>query len=147
MLNDLPTTSFSAPHGPFEGTTNPLMSMLGFLSAAVSPDIAASAAQAAMKSLLHAKNNSDNMNVETDDNTKEPNTDDLKIASTSALSAAVLKAQLLSLQEEREMEKLVIKLIELQMQKIQLKLSNFRTLEKLLDEEHKKVGNYLLMFC
>lgn len=45
----------NAPHAPFSGTTNPLMSMLGFLAAVVSPDVAASASQAALKAFLEAK--------------------------------------------------------------------------------------------
>lgn len=76
------------------------------------------------------------MNVEGED---VPTTDDTKAASAAALSAAVLKAQVLALREEREIEKLVLKVIELQVQKIQLKMANFSNLEKLLDEEQKKV--------
>lgn len=68
-----------------------------------------------------------------------PPSDDMKAASAAALGAAALKAQVLALREEREMEKLVLKVIELQIQKIQLKMANFANLEKLLDEEQKKV--------
>lgn len=56
ILGDLHTRSSThAPHGPFSGTTNPLMSLLGFLTAVVSPDVAASASQAALKTFMEAK--------------------------------------------------------------------------------------------
>jgi hypothetical protein len=68
-----------------------------------------------------------------------PPSSDIQAASAAALGAAALKAQVLALREEREMEKLVLKVIELQIQKIQLKMANFANMEKLLDEEQKKV--------
>ena len=80
-----------------------------------------------------------NIEGEVSASTSAPTDDDMKTASAAALSAAVLKSQVLALREEREIEKLVMKVIELQTQKIQLKMANFRNLEKLLDEEQKKV--------
>lgn len=71
--------------------------------------------------------------------TKAPTSEDMKAASAAALSAAALKAQVLALREEREIEKLVLRVIELQVQKIQLKMANFSNLEKMLDEEQRKV--------
>lgn len=87
------------------------------------------------------------MNIEGESSASSaPTSEDMKIASAAALSAAVLKSQVLALREEREIEKLVIKVIELQTQKIQLKMANFRNLEKLLDEEQKKVFLFFLNF-
>jgi len=107
-------------------TSNPIMSMITFLASAVDTDLAAAAAQAALEKL-------------TKDGKEKPDSASIKSAAAAALVGAGLKAKALKEKEERKIQTLVTEIVDLQLQKIELKMQQFEELEKLLKEEQLKV--------
>lgn len=123
------------------------MSMLVFLREAVSPAAAAAAAQGALKSLMLTEfprqqqlaDKQDAMDVD------EKRSDDpeflanIRAAAASALSAASLKAAVMAEREEREIQRLVHKVVDAQIKKVELKTKYFDELDRVLKDEHQKI--------
>lgn len=63
----------------------------------------------------------------------------MRAASATALSAAAVKAKLLADQEEKEIQRLMAKVVELQLKKMDAKLKHFEQLEELLIKEREQV--------
>lgn len=141
----------SIPSGNIE---NPIMSTVAFLSSLVHPKVAAAAAQAALSELIKQENESLNneKNKEKDENREmETETEMGKfadkneqiIAGTAVACAAVRAKQLLD-EEVTRYQKLHDLLIDLQLQKLRLKVSIYEELEKGLDSEIKDLNNQRL---
>eukprot|EP01122_Echinamoeba_exundans_P016275 TRINITY_DN8196_c0_g1_i1.p1 TRINITY_DN8196_c0_g1~~TRINITY_DN8196_c0_g1_i1.p1 ORF type:complete len:921 (-),score=291.48 TRINITY_DN8196_c0_g1_i1:88-2850(-) len=135
---------------PFSNLANPLMSMLVFLREAVSPAAAAAAAQGALKSLMTTEfprqqqmleKRGDAMEV--DEKPSGPEDPEfllnIRSAAASALSAASLKAAVMAEREEREIERLVHKVVEAQIKKVELKVKYFDELDRVLKDESAKI--------
>jgi len=159
--------SLSNPYElPFSAASNPIMSMVAFLASVVKPSVAAAAAQAALSDLINqdkeakrkqqeAGEASGSTSMEVDgiedekpkqENGEEEKKDkeedlklDIKAAAAAGLGAAALKARMVVATEEREIQKLVAEVIELQIQKLELKLQNFESLEKKLETERQEI--------
>lgn len=84
------------------------------------------------------------MEIDGDTKDKKPSSQiekqDVQVAAAAALAAATVKAQVLAEKEEREIHNLVMKAIDLQYKKIELKLKYFEDLEKLMDRERVQVA-------
>jgi SWI/SNF related-matrix-associated actin-dependent regulator of chromatin subfamily C len=126
------------------------MSMLVFLREAVSPAAAAAAAQGALKSLMTSEfprqqqlleKRNDAMDVDEKPSSSEDPEFLLNIrsAAASALSAASLKAAVMAEREEREIERLVHKVVEAQIKKVELKVKYFDELDRVLKDESAKI--------
>lgn len=63
----------------------------------------------------------------------------MRAASATALSAAAVKAKLHADQEEKEIQRLMVKVVELQLKKMEAKLKHFEQLEELLAKERDQV--------
>lgn len=132
---------------PFSGVANPLMSMLVFLREAVSPAAAAAAAQGALKSLMATEFSRQQQLAEKQDamDVDEKRSDDpeflanVRAAAASALSAAALKAAVMAEREEREIQRLVHKVVDAQIKKVELKTKYFDELDRVLKDEHQKI--------
>lgn len=129
------------------------MCMVAYLASVVNPAVAAAAAQAAMQSLLGGDkaSASDTIKKEADHGTMElevnnnnndlsqPFNADLQAAAAAALGAASVKAKLLAQKEEQEIQRLVSQVIDLQVRKLELKLSMFEKLEQDMEAELRSV--------
>lgn len=131
------------------------MCMVAYLASVVNPAVAAAAAQAAMQSLLGGdkasasdtiKKEADHGTMELEVNNSNNNNDlsqpfnaDLQAAAAAALGAASVKAKLLAQKEEQEIQRLVSQVIDLQVRKLELKLSMFEKLEQDMEAELRSV--------
>ncbi|WFD23325.1 SWI/SNF and RSC complex subunit Ssr2 [Malassezia equina] len=176
-----PTSGKPMPLVPFAQADNPVMSVVALLASAVSPAVAAAAAQSALGTLTDgmkrkisaasgegpkesasasaddqaqpdsSKETSDmDVDATKDQNADEPASgspetpstipkDQVEHAASIALGAAASKAYVLSTHEERECQRLVQQVIELQLKKMQLKMSQFEELESLLEAERRSI--------
>ena len=64
----------------------------------------------------------------------------MKVAGTAALSAAVIRAQIIAEKEEREIYTLVSKAIDVQLKKIDLKMKSFDEFDQYLEREKVQVN-------
>ncbi|KAI9205928.1 SWIRM domain-containing protein [Polychytrium aggregatum] len=109
------------PVGPAD---NPVLSLTAFLASTVNPQVVAAAAQrASVTATASAASGKEN----------------LEKAATVALSAAAVKAKMLSEQQEREATRSIIQLIELQAKKMEQKLKHFEELEAILEQERREI--------
>jgi SWI/SNF related-matrix-associated actin-dependent regulator of chromatin subfamily C len=115
---------------PFNQTDNPVMSVVAFLTSLVNPGVAAAAAQAALKELV---NDSDSSGMDADSKL------DMQKAASAATGAAAVKSKVLADFEEREIQRLLNSVIELQLKKMELKMSQFEDLEQILEHEKKEI--------
>ena len=173
-----PTGDKPMPLVPFAQSDNPVMSIVALLASAVSPAVAAAAAQSALGTLTDGikrkiaaasgessdKAASQETEASSDaakgadmdvDPAKEQETaeavssgpatqdtipkDQIEHAASIALGAAASKAYVLATHEERECQRLVQQVIELQLKKMQLKMSQFEELESLLEAERRSI--------
>ncbi|GBG77115.1 hypothetical protein CBR_g23440 [Chara braunii] len=63
----------------------------------------------------------------------------VRAAAATAIAAAAVKAKLLADQEEREIQRLVASVIEMQLKKLEIKLRYFDELEDLLEKEREQI--------
>lgn len=146
---------------PFSSTSNPLMMMVAFLASSVHGSVAAAAAQAALACLTKKEEKEEKDDTETEkdkekekeptegaeaasdsERSKEANEltkQGLQAATAAALSAAVLKSKLFAEKEEREIQSLVMKVISLELKKLELKLKHFSEIEETLDRERIQI--------
>lgn len=134
---------------PFSQTDNPVMSVVAFLASVVNPGVAAAAAQAAIRELGIAHDGANDKSAAAtattmaNNNGNGPSLPDGKMkpamekAATAALAASATKAKVLALFEEREMQRLVNSVIEAQLRKIDLKMTQFEELELIMENERK----------
>jgi SWI/SNF related-matrix-associated actin-dependent regulator of chromatin subfamily C len=138
---DLQATGATA--APFSSAPNPIMSLVSFLTQAVSPQVAAAASQAAIKAFMGERSDSqagaDTNGMELDRDSEDLTSKDITAVANAALAAATLKATLLAEKEEREMRMLVYQIVDAQLKKLELKLQYFDEMERFLDAEHTKL--------
>jgi SWI/SNF related-matrix-associated actin-dependent regulator of chromatin subfamily C len=110
---------------------NPILSLTAFLASLVPAEVAKAAAKAAIEKISSTKSTS---NQKAASPTKQ-NGSPVEKAAATALGAAAAKASHLSSLEETEMQKATRVTIELQLRKMEMKLSYFQDLEALLESE------------
>ncbi|KAI8100133.1 uncharacterized protein BX664DRAFT_290695 [Halteromyces radiatus] len=126
---------------PFSRADNPVMSILAFLASAVDPEVAATAADAAIQvqtrqkkdHMVQTRQKKDHMDID-DRPSKKPRTAMEKTASV-ALGSAAAKAHSLAGIEEREIQRLVHAVVENEIKKLELKMEHFDDLALVLDNE------------
>ncbi|PKI84863.1 SWI/SNF and RSC complex subunit Ssr2 [Malassezia vespertilionis] len=180
-LQFAPTDPASGEKGtplvPFAQADNPVMSVVSLLASAVSPAVAAAAAQSALGELtdgvkkridaaagapqvpepMHTEASAEENYIE--DTKEHEGAEDLasdadkakeaeaeavphsavERAASIALGAAAAKAYVLASYEERECQRLVQQVIEAQMKKMELKMTQFEELESLLESECRTI--------
>ncbi|WFD26562.1 SWI/SNF and RSC complex subunit Ssr2 [Malassezia nana] len=158
-----PTSNKHIPLVPFAQADNPVMSIVALLASAVSPAVAAAAAQSALGALtddvkrkIAAASGDQAAPVPEQDKDAASKTsmvvepgssetpraipkDQVEHAASVALGAAASKAYVLATHEERECQRLVQQVIELQLKKMQLKMSQFEELEAFLEAERRSL--------
>lgn len=121
--------------GPFHTTPNALMSTLAFLASSVAPSIAGVGAKAAMEELGKDCGAAAEDGEADDAGEAVPSEDRLRAATSAVLDAAGSKARLLVRAEERKLMGLVAKLVETQLQKLEIKLKQFEELDVIMEKE------------
>jgi SWI/SNF related-matrix-associated actin-dependent regulator of chromatin subfamily C len=117
---------------PFTSKDNPILSLAALLASVVDPEVAKSAAEAAVAKLeMHPVKN------EAPKSPTKDIKDNLNQIGGVAFGAAAGKAQVLASIEELEMQKQTRILIETQLKKMELKLQHFQEMEVLLDKERR----------
>eukprot|EP01134_Creolimax_fragrantissima_P006990 CFRG6990T1 len=135
---------------PFSQTGNPIMNTVAFLASVVDPSVAAAAAEAA---LVEYKT-MDADGWESDNNERKP-TDlaskdepkpvnekaqkKIQQAAATCMSMAAVKAHALAEKEETEIRGLMAEIVELQLKKLEIKMSHFESLESLMESEYHKL--------
>ncbi|PHZ16709.1 SWIRM-domain-containing protein [Rhizopus microsporus ATCC 52813] len=120
---------------PFSQADNPVMSILAFLASTVDPEVASTAAKAAIACQEQQKRkNEDAMELDKEQPNKKPRTLIEKAASV-ALGSAAAKAKSLSSIEEREIRRLVHSVLEAEIKKVELKMNYFDEMEAVLEYE------------
>ena len=120
---------------PFSQADNPVMSILAFLASTVDPEVASTAAKAAIACQEQQKRkNEDDMELDKEQPNKKPRTLIEKAASV-ALGSAAAKAKSLSSIEEREIRRLVHSVLEAEIKKVELKMNYFDEMEAVLEYE------------
>ncbi|KXS12659.1 SWIRM-domain-containing protein [Gonapodya prolifera JEL478] len=136
---------------PFSAGDNPVLSLVAYLASSVEPKVAAAAAKAAVAALPNGSEaplrngtpDRENGTEATDamdtseDNTGKPSS--LNVAAATALGSAAAKAKVLADNEERETQKLLNELLEVQLKKMQIKIAQVSELERLLEQERKEL--------
>ena len=120
---------------PFSQADNPVMSILAYLASAVDPELASVAADCAIEyqeSGIKRKQTED-MDID-QGNGKKPRTTVEKAAAV-ALGSAAAKAKSLAGIEEREIRRLVHSVIDIQVKKLDLKMSHFDELDAVLEND------------
>ncbi|KAH7096791.1 SWIRM-domain-containing protein [Auriculariales sp. MPI-PUGE-AT-0066] len=114
---------------PFERADNPVMSVVAFLAGAVSPAVAADAAQTALGTSITTGNGE---STETNGSAKgvPPAT-----AAKLALGASAKSAARLASVEEQQIGTGIKRLVSLTLRKLELKMDAFEELENVLEEE------------
>ncbi|XP_042438024.1 SWI/SNF complex subunit SWI3C homolog isoform X3 [Zingiber officinale] len=128
----------SANSLPFINSSNPVMSLLAFLTSSVGPRVAAACASAALSILTRddSRNGSENSHADVDTHAPHASFSHQKEhAAMAGLSAAAMKAKLFADQEEREIQRLAATIINHQLKRLELKLKQFAELETLLLKE------------
>ncbi|EGG13574.1 myb domain-containing protein [Cavenderia fasciculata] len=115
-------TSGSGAADQYWSDSNVIQSLLAFLSKSVSPNVANAASKAAMEALVKEVGNDQTLaNLGT-------------LAATS-LAATSIKAKATSKNEEKEIQSLILKIINLQTKKLEIKLKYYSDLEDCLDRD------------
>lgn len=116
-------TSMPMAGFPFSQTENPVMSTVTFLASLVHPKVAAAAAQAALREMCEKGD--------------ELLGDSMQPIAATALGCAAARAAQLVHDEKHRFAKLHEALVDLQLQKLRVKLALYEDLEKSLEEERK----------
>ncbi|KAF2073883.1 hypothetical protein CYY_004807 [Polysphondylium violaceum] len=154
-------------NNPLADMSNPVMSLISFLSTSVSPVVAAAAAQAACNVLISEQDKdkdaagsttgedkekekekekeSDSMDTSSINGPNNTNDDEyfskvnIQSAAAAALAAASIKAKSLSKVEEKEIQSLILKIVNVQTKKLELKLKYYVELEDGLEKERNSL--------
>jgi SWI/SNF related-matrix-associated actin-dependent regulator of chromatin subfamily C len=119
---------------PFSQADNPVLSVVAFLAGVVDTKVAARAAGRAvdeLKARLKAEANKDSIEDEQGNN--------LERAATVAIGSAAAKAHILAEHQSSENIRLLNQAINMQLRKIETKLSQFDDLEAILEHERREV--------
>ncbi|XP_015697964.1 SWI/SNF complex subunit SWI3C isoform X2 [Oryza brachyantha] len=143
-LGKLPQRIQPGNHLPFINSSNPVMSLVGFLASAIGPRVAASCASAALSVLtrdddsrLNSESNCSDLRGHAISSSISP--EKVKHAAMCGLSAAATKSKLFADQEEREIQRLTATVINHQLKRLELKLKQFAEVETLLLKECEQV--------
>ena len=120
---------------PTSQTDNPVMSVVAFLAATVQPDVAAASAQQSIEALKASLAASDP--TATGANGGGANGSAVANAAAAALGTIAAKAHLLGTHEERHLTKLFSTAVALQLEKLELKVSQFEELENALERDRR----------
>ena len=118
------TTTTSTTSTTTSSVVNPVLSLTSFLATIVDPQVAAAAAETAVKSI---KDNASGSAMDVDG------------AGAAVIGAAAAKAHSLATNDEQEMQRLTRVMIETQLRKLELKLQHFHELEASLEHERKAI--------
>lgn len=149
---------------PFDQTDNPVMSVVAFLASAVSPGVAAAAAQSAIGELTdglrkRTKKTGDDKPADVasaEATTAEPNMDvdgasatqkpppaipknAVERAAGIALGSAAAKAQALADHETNQIRSLTTQIVKSTVKKLELKMKHFEMLEDILETERRNL--------
>ncbi|KAH3765965.1 swi snf complex protein [Pelomyxa schiedti] len=126
--------------GTFASSPNPVMTLVSFLAATVSPAVAAAAATAARNAILAENSRTDTELPSTpSDSLDSISHEECQTASAAALACAAEKASELVKSEDRKIQSCVMEVIEEQMHRLELKLNHFLELESNLESEWMKL--------
>jgi SWI/SNF related-matrix-associated actin-dependent regulator of chromatin subfamily C len=117
---------------PLKAASNPLMATLAFLSKAVDPTVAAAGAKSVLAEMGNPESEAAAADGEKVDKEK------LESLSHVVLDAAGKKASLLAKTEEERLKALIATLVQTQLQKLELKLRHFETIELQLQRDVEK---------
>jgi SWI/SNF related-matrix-associated actin-dependent regulator of chromatin subfamily C len=144
---------------PFSQADNPVMSIVAFLASTVNADVAAAAAESAIKRIeakkVQTKKTDDAMEVDAaeDDQgdkmdedeaeqevpgtaqTKNLPKNEIEKVAAVALGSAAAKAKVLADNEGREIQRLVNTVVETQLKKLEQKMTHLDELESLIEDE------------
>lgn len=148
---------------PFSQADNPVMSVLAFLASAVDPEVASTAAEAAIAYQESGKrlpldddameeaqqpngnttvdlNGIDDMDIDHEEPQKKNKKNrkpvtTIEKAAAVALGSAAAKAKSLAVIEEREIRRLIHSVVETEVKKLELKVGYFEQLEAVLENE------------
>lgn len=118
---------------PFSAAANPIMSTLAFLAAAVHPKVAAAAAQAALCEVERLKAEDTMMKDDPPDN------ETLSQVSATGLACAAARSSLFAEEESKKAARLRDSLVDLQLQKLRVKMALFEDLERTLEDDRKEL--------
>lgn len=134
---------------------NPVMSVVAFLASSVKPGVAAASAQTAVAELLADLKKSDKTETATaqpDDVNGDAMVEDhedptispekptkLARAASVAFGTTAAKSHLIASNAERELNSLLATTVDLELQKLNLKMTQFAELEKLLEQERQEI--------
>ena len=147
---------------PFSQADNPVMSIVTFLASTVKAEVAAAAANSAIKRIEAKKAQQgddamdvDDVKVSGDDDkmdedegeqevpggskTKNLPKNEVEKVAAVALGSAAAKAKVLADNEGREIQRLVNTVVETQLKKMELKLQQFEELESVLETEKREL--------
>ena len=133
---------------PFDQTDNPVMSVVAFLASAVSPGVAAAAAQSALGELTASLKKKATISAEKDKDMEvdapKPAAETLpknavERAAAIALSSAAARASLLADHETERIRGLTTQIIKASMKKLELKMDHFEQLEEVLEHERRNL--------
>ena len=150
---------------PFGDAPNPVMANIAFLATCVGPRVAAAAARGALQALADEVDGCDDedakagaredlaaaaaalgpdaagVTTEKREDKAEPELTAAQVRSAAAtgLAAAAVRAKLLADQEEQEIQRLVVGMVEHQMRKVELKMRYFEDLEAGLNKEKEQI--------
>jgi SWI/SNF related-matrix-associated actin-dependent regulator of chromatin subfamily C len=117
---------------PFATAANPIMSTLAFLASAVHPKVAAAAAQAALAEVVQMKS-------EESTTSEPPTSESLAQVSAAGLACASARSSIFADEESKKACRLRDTLVDLQLQKLRVKMALFEDLERSLDEDRKEL--------
>lgn len=134
---------------PFSRADNPVMSVVGFLAAAVEPNVAAAAAGKSVEEILKPLREKREQSAKSPAEEKGATEDAMEVDSstavaksktnpaTTALALSAARSAALATHEERHVTSLLSSASNLQMQKLELKMQQFGEMERLLQAERR----------
>jgi SWI/SNF related-matrix-associated actin-dependent regulator of chromatin subfamily C len=122
---------------PFTSWENPVIATLVYLAAAVHPKVAAAAAHAAITAAGELKGRDNAMDMDMKEEHHQAESLD-QIAATSVACAAA-KAEQFAAEEQKKQSRLRENLLELQLQKLKVKMTMFEDLERGLEVDRKEL--------
>lgn len=148
--DDLGPLKYDLSNIPLSQAENPVMSVVSFLAGLVDPEVVAAAAGRSVEEIRRrqadkiaegeSKESKEGKEGEGSDAVKqEPSEPNLQAVSEVALGAMAARSQVLSTNTERLMYSQFTKLVQLQLQKIDTKLSKFAKLERNLEIERREL--------
>ncbi|KAK9813885.1 hypothetical protein WJX73_003291 [Symbiochloris irregularis] len=122
---------------PFAETGNPIMAQMAFLAAVVGPKVAAAAAQAALETLAAEHPDAEQEGAGGTATDTAPSAERVRLAASTALGAAAVKARIMADEEAREIDRCVEAAALVQMGRINTKLRHFEPLDHSIDRERQ----------